>query len=142
MSAAPFHLAWFLQGSSIQAWGEPWTGHISDDWMSCDMFIDLARGCERAGMDYMLLEDSIYVGETYGGARDFYLKKGLSNMALPAFEFSVKADPANPVFQYHLGLTYDRLGDKTRARTALQRALALQPDFEGSADARRVLSAL
>ena len=78
MPADPFHLAWFLQGSSIQAWGEPWTGNISDDWMSCDMFLDLARGCERACMDYMLLEDSIYVGETWQNSRDMYLKNGMS----------------------------------------------------------------
>ncbi len=78
MSAAPFHLAWFLQGSSIQAWGEPWTDSITTDWMSCDMFLDLARGCERACMDYMLLEDSIYVGETWRNSRDIYLKNGMS----------------------------------------------------------------
>src|SRR5260370_10441854 len=78
MSAAPFHLAWFLQGSSIQAWGESWTANISDDWMSCDMFLDLARECERAGMDYILLEDSIYVGETWQNSRDIYLKSGMS----------------------------------------------------------------
>ena len=78
MPADPFHLAWFLQGSSIQAWGEPWTGTITDDWMSCDMFLDLARGCERACMDYMLLEDSIYVGETWQNSRDMYLKNGMS----------------------------------------------------------------
>src|ERR1700733_9112158 len=78
MPAKPFHLAWFLQGSSIQAWGESWTGNISDDWMSCDMFLDLARGCERAGMDYILLEDSIYVGETWRNSRDIYLKNGMS----------------------------------------------------------------
>jgi FMN-dependent oxidoreductase (nitrilotriacetate monooxygenase family) len=78
MPAKPFHLAWFLQGSSIQAWGESWTGNISDDWMSCDMFLDLARGCERACMDYMLLEDSIYVGETWQNSRDMYLKNGMS----------------------------------------------------------------
>ena len=28
----PFHLAWFLQGSGAQAWGEPWTGHIGTTW--------------------------------------------------------------------------------------------------------------
>jgi FMN-dependent oxidoreductase (nitrilotriacetate monooxygenase family) len=78
MSAAPFHLAWFLQGSSIQAWGEPWTDSITADWMSCDMFLDLARGCERACMDYLLLEDSIYVGETWQNSRDIYLKNGMS----------------------------------------------------------------
>lgn len=78
MPAAPFHLAWFLQGSSIQAWDEPWTDTITGDWMSCDMFLDLARGCERACMDYMLLEDSIYVGETWQNSRDIYLKNGMS----------------------------------------------------------------
>ncbi|MEJ0017748.1 MAG: NtaA/DmoA family FMN-dependent monooxygenase [Acetobacteraceae bacterium] len=74
----PFHLAWFLQGSSIQAWGEPWTDSITNDWMSADMFMDLARGCERACMDYLLLEDSIYVGETWQNSRDMYLKNGMS----------------------------------------------------------------
>jgi FMN-dependent oxidoreductase (nitrilotriacetate monooxygenase family) len=88
MPADPFHLAWFLQGSSIQAWGESWTGNISDDWMSCDMFLDLARGCERACMDYMLLEDSIYVGETWQSSRDIYLKNGMS---IPRQEPSVVA---------------------------------------------------
>jgi FMN-dependent oxidoreductase (nitrilotriacetate monooxygenase family) len=42
------------------------------------MFLDLARGCERACMDYMLLEDSIYVGETWQNSRDIYLKNGMS----------------------------------------------------------------
>jgi FMN-dependent oxidoreductase (nitrilotriacetate monooxygenase family) len=88
MRSNAFHLAWFLQGSSIQAWGQPWTGNISEEWMSPDMFLDLARSIERAGFDYMLLEDSIYVGETYGNSRDFYLKKGLS---IPRQEPSVVA---------------------------------------------------
>jgi FMN-dependent oxidoreductase (nitrilotriacetate monooxygenase family) len=88
MRTNAFHLAWFLQGSSIQAWGAPWTGNISDEWMSADMFVDLARATERACFDYMLLEDSIYIGETYGGTRDFYLKKGLS---VPRQEPSVVA---------------------------------------------------
>src|ERR1700722_12733837 len=51
MPANPFHLAWFLQGSSIQAWRAPWTGNISEDWMSAELFLDLARAIERAGMD-------------------------------------------------------------------------------------------
>ena len=88
MRSNAFHLAWFLQGSSIQAWGTPWTGNISEEWMSADMFVDLARAIERACFDYMLLEDSIYVGETYGGTRDFYLQKGLS---VPRQEPSVVA---------------------------------------------------
>ncbi len=73
-----FHLAWFLQGSSIQAWGAPWTGNISEEWMSAGMFVDLARAIGRAGFDYMLIEDSIYVGENWQGGRDIFLKNGMS----------------------------------------------------------------
>jgi alkanesulfonate monooxygenase SsuD/methylene tetrahydromethanopterin reductase-like flavin-dependent oxidoreductase (luciferase family) len=73
-----FHLAWFLQGSSIQAWGAPWTGNISEEWMSADMFVDLARAIERAGFDYLLIEDSIYVGQNWQNSRDIFLKNGMS----------------------------------------------------------------
>ncbi len=73
-----FHLAWFLQGSSIQAWGSPWTGNISEEWMNAEMFIDLARAIERAGFDYLLLEDSIYVGQNWKNSRDIFLKNGMS----------------------------------------------------------------
>jgi hypothetical protein len=31
MAANPFHLGWFLQGSSIQALGQQWTGNISEE---------------------------------------------------------------------------------------------------------------
>jgi FMN-dependent oxidoreductase (nitrilotriacetate monooxygenase family) len=88
MRANPFHLAWFLQGSSIQAWGVPWTGNISSEWMSAEVFLDLARNIERAGFDYMLLEDSIYVGENHHTGRDFFLKNGMS---IPRQEPSVVA---------------------------------------------------
>jgi FMN-dependent oxidoreductase (nitrilotriacetate monooxygenase family) len=74
----PFHLAWFLQGSSIQAWGADFTGNISEEWMSASMFLDLARNIERAGMDYLLLEDSIYVGQNWQNSRDIFLKNGMS----------------------------------------------------------------
>ena len=63
MSADHFHLAWFLQGSSIQAWRAPWTGNISEEWMAPGLFLDLARSMERACFDYILLEDSIYIGQ-------------------------------------------------------------------------------
>ena len=46
--AKPFHLAWFLQGSSAQAWGEEWTGHIGANWMVPELFVALARTLERA----------------------------------------------------------------------------------------------
>lgn len=78
MSANPFHLAWFLQGSSAQAWGEAWTGHIGQTWMQPELFMNMARSLERACFDYILLEDSSYVGESFGNSTEIYLKKGLS----------------------------------------------------------------
>jgi FMN-dependent oxidoreductase (nitrilotriacetate monooxygenase family) len=78
MAANRFHLAWFLQGSSIQAWKEPWTGNISEEWMTADLFLDLARNIERAGFDYILLEDSIYIGQNWQNSREIFLKNGMS----------------------------------------------------------------
>ncbi len=78
MPVKPFHLAWFLQGSSVQAWGEPWTGHIGTTWEQPDFFLDMARSLERACFDYILLEDSSYVGESFGSSNEIYLKNGLS----------------------------------------------------------------
>lgn len=88
MSAKPFHLAWFLQGSSVQAWGEPWTGHIGRTWMRPDLFLDMARSLERACFDYLLLEDSSYVGESYGGSTALYLSNAI---AVPRQDPSVVA---------------------------------------------------
>ncbi len=73
-----FHLGWFLQGSSVQAWNEPWTGTIGTDWMVPGLFIDMARALERACFDYLLLEDSSYIGESYGASREVYLKHGIA----------------------------------------------------------------
>ena len=88
MAARPFHLGWFLQGSSVQAWGEPWTGHIGQTWMVPELFMDMARSLERACFDYLLLEDSSYVGESYQGSTDIYLKSGI---AVPRQDPSVVA---------------------------------------------------
>ncbi len=88
MAAIPSHLAWFLQCSSIHAWGEQWTGNISEEWMSADMFLDLARSIERACFDYLLIEDSIYIGQNWQNSRDMFLKNGMS---VPRQEPSVVA---------------------------------------------------
>lgn len=114
MPANPFHLAWFLQGSSIQAWGEPWTGNISEEWMSADMFLDLVRSMERSCFDYILVEDSIYIGQNWKNSRDIFLEGGI---CVPRQEPSVVATlmaaattrlgivPTLSTFAYHPYLT-------------------------------------
>jgi FMN-dependent oxidoreductase (nitrilotriacetate monooxygenase family) len=74
----PFHLAWFLQGSSAQAWGETWTGHIGASWRVPELFTDLARILERARFDYVLIEDASYIGESYGGSNAIYLENAIA----------------------------------------------------------------
>ena len=72
----------------MQAWGEPWTGHIGPTWMVPELFLDMARSLERACFDYVLIEDSSYVGESYGGSTELYLKNGI---AVPRQDPSVVA---------------------------------------------------
>ncbi|MEN3288413.1 MAG: hypothetical protein V7634_2713, partial [Bradyrhizobium sp.] len=100
MPSKPFHLAWFLQGSSVQAWGEAWTGHIGQTWMQPELFLNAARALERACFDYILLEDSSYVGESFGGSTDIYLKNGI---AVPRQDPSVVAALMTQVTS-HIGI--------------------------------------
>jgi FMN-dependent oxidoreductase (nitrilotriacetate monooxygenase family) len=142
MAAKPFHLAWFLQGSSIQAWGEQWTGNISEEWMSADMFLDLARSIERACFDYLLLEDSIYIGQNWQNSRDMFLKNGMS---VPRQEPSVIASlmmaatsrmgivPTLSTFAYHPYLTARIVGtlDQISAGRAGWNMVTGSSDFSG-----------
>ena len=56
--------------------------------MKPDLFLDLARSLERAGFDYILLEDSSYVGESYQGSTKIYLENAI---AVPRQDPSVVA---------------------------------------------------
>ena len=47
--------------------------------------------------------------------------------------------PDNVEVQYHLGMTYAKLGDKTGARQALARVIASPARFSGKGEAERVL---
>ena len=78
MSAKPFHLGWFLHGSSAQSWGQPWTGDIGTSWMQPQLFLDMARALERACFDYILLEDSTAVSESLHGSSEVFLRRGIA----------------------------------------------------------------
>ena len=63
-----FHLGWFMgSGFSVQTWTlDPWAGSTGHDWMKGDLFVDLAASLERAGFDYLLVEDTSMVDDAYG----------------------------------------------------------------------------
>jgi FMN-dependent oxidoreductase (nitrilotriacetate monooxygenase family) len=78
LAAKPFHLGWFLGNSyGVHGWKLPWSGTDAQDWFKPDLCIDLARACERASFDFLLLEDSVFVPDQYGSSRDFYLERAL-----------------------------------------------------------------
>ena len=50
--------------------------------MMPDLFLDLARGMERACFDYLIIEDSSNLPYTYQGSHDTYLRYGASTPKL------------------------------------------------------------
>jgi FMN-dependent oxidoreductase (nitrilotriacetate monooxygenase family) len=78
LAATPFHLGWFLGNSyGVHGWNQEWGGMGGADWAQPDLHIDLARALERACFDYLLLEDSLFVPDNYGGSMEFYLARAL-----------------------------------------------------------------
>jgi len=71
-----------------------------------------------------------------------YYKKGMATRAIESFENSTLKAPTNPVYAYHLGLAYQKNGDTVKARAELERALKLKPDFEGAAEAKKILGSM
>ncbi|MBR0650191.1 NtaA/DmoA family FMN-dependent monooxygenase [Roseomonas terrae] len=74
----PFHLGWFVGNSfGVHGWNQPWTGRSARDWAKPDLQIDLARAIERACFDFLMMEDSLFVPDNYGGSTQFYLERAL-----------------------------------------------------------------
>jgi Tfp pilus assembly protein PilF len=63
-------------------------------------------------------------------------------MGIPPLVQAVAKEPGNALYQYHLGMAYVGTGDITRARTSLEKALALDGSFPDAGDARRALASL
>ncbi|MCW2602454.1 MAG: FMNH2-dependent monooxygenase [Pseudonocardiales bacterium] len=77
MSERMFHMGWFLgTGFGTYGWNQRWSGNSGKDVAKPGLFIDMARSLERAGFDYMMLEDSSQIPEVYKGSREFALSRG------------------------------------------------------------------
>jgi FMN-dependent oxidoreductase (nitrilotriacetate monooxygenase family) len=71
MSAKPFHLGWFMNFTPgewdhpLGAGGSPWSG---------EFYVDMAKALERACFDYIMIEDTLMVSESYGNSSEAGLK--------------------------------------------------------------------
>jgi FMN-dependent oxidoreductase (nitrilotriacetate monooxygenase family) len=71
-----FHLGWFLKaGFGLQGWGAPFSGTIEDEWMQPEFYIEMACALERAGFDYLMIEDSSMINDTYQGHSGVTLRR-------------------------------------------------------------------
>jgi long-chain alkane monooxygenase len=74
MPQTPFHLGWFMNftagdwDSDFAVGGAPWDGKF---------YIDMAQALERACFDYIMLEDTVMVSESYGGSTEAALRHAL-----------------------------------------------------------------
>jgi len=77
-----FHLAFFTNARP-HGWGVngpiPWSGHDSrpDVWESGSFLVELARAIERAGFDYLMLEDHSVIADRYKGTTEVDLKHAI-----------------------------------------------------------------
>jgi len=62
-------LGWFINYLT-PAWNQPWSGNAGAEWMTGEFFVDMARALDRANFDVMMLEDSTYVSDIFGGSAE------------------------------------------------------------------------
>ena len=71
-----------------------------------------------------------------------YYHKGTFAFARDLLEDAIKTDPNNASMQYHLGMVYGKMRDKSNAAIHLKKALSLAPDSPTAKDARTALQGL
>ena len=68
-----------------------------------------------------------------------YYRRNMTTQAVNTLQLAIDAAPDNPTYQFHMGMALAQAGDDSRARKALERALALEPNLQGAADAPKTL---
>ena len=71
-----------------------------------------------------------------------YYRKGMFARAVAALENSTVKQPTNATYAYHLGMAYHKNGETAKAKTELERAFRLKPDFEGASEAKKILESI
>jgi len=105
----------------------------AEEGTNLDVALQLAKSAKQQ------MPDNAVVDDTLGWV---YYKKDLAPMAVGPLEESLKKMPDNPDILYHLGLTYAKIGEKVKARDALERALKVNPRLAGAASARQTLASV
>jgi tetratricopeptide (TPR) repeat protein len=108
-------------------------------WLYAESGTKLNEALALAQTAKSQMPDSPEVNDTLGWV---YYKQNLPQLAVAPLEESVKKEPANVSYHYHLGLAYAKAGMADKARAALQKALQINPQFDGAEVARKTLADL
>jgi Tfp pilus assembly protein PilF len=108
-------------------------------WIYADSGEHLAEALRLARAAAEAVPGNADVLDTLGWV---YLKSSLPALAVAPLTRAIAIDPNRAGFQYRLGLAHTRSGDSERGRTALNRALELEPKAAWAEEARRILAGL
>lgn len=75
MPIKPFHLAWFMNFTPDE-WDTPLASGGGAPWDG-SFFIDMAKAMERACFDYIMIEDTLMISDSYGETTEAYLKNAI-----------------------------------------------------------------
>ena len=98
-----------------------------------DVALTLAQTARRA------MPDSSTTADTLAWV---YYHKGAYASALDLLQDAAKSDSTNASIQYHLGMTFAAMGDKTNAATHLKTAVSLAPSGKVNVEAQQALAKL
>jgi Tfp pilus assembly protein PilF len=104
----------------------------AEEGTDLDMALQMAQAA-KAGAP-----DDPDVNDTLGWV---YYKKNMPAQAIGPLLQSIRINPNNPLYHYHLGLAYQKNGERAKAITALDRAVSLG-EFPELAAAKRALESL
>jgi Flp pilus assembly protein TadD len=108
-------------------------------WLHSEHNGDRDKALRLAQLAKEVAPDDPRISDTLGW---ILYKRGVFQRALPLLEESADKLPEEPTVQYHLGMTYLKVGNKAAARKALTVAIGLKRDFADLPEAKRVLSEL
>ena len=99
--------------------------------------VDEALTFARIAKEHM--PNSAAVMDTLGW---IYYLKGTYMNAIAEFQDSLSRDSNNVLVHYHMGLAYNKSNELAKAKSHLQKALEVDPNFKGAEEARKILKQL
>lgn len=128
---------WYANALRIDGRSGPAANNLA--WIYAERGEKLETAQQLAETAYASLASVPEVMDTLGWV---YYKRDMLGLALPHLRRASEQDPTNPQYLYHLGMLYAKNGDEAKARSTLQRALAMRGNFEGATEARAALASL